>query len=172
MKKLVNAFALFAILMITSVAAYPAAMSNHLQNQTLDYLFRSQPFTQPTTLCVALTTVTPTAASTGATIAEATYAGYARGQLNPSAANWLGTGGEVAGASAGTTGTTKNATTITVGSQATSGPTVVNSFAIVDSCVAGNGNVLFYATLSSAKTINAGDPAPIFGINALTVQLQ
>jgi hypothetical protein len=172
MKRSIFSVVLATVMLAFSMVAYPAAMSNYLQNKAIDHVFRGQIFTAPTTLCVALTTVTPTAASTGATLAEATYTGYARGQLNPSVSNWLGTGGETAGASAGTTGTTKNNTTITIGAQATSGPTVVTSFAVLDSCVVGSGNVLFYSTLSSAKTINSGDPAPIFAINALNVQLQ
>lgn len=150
--------------------AHATNASDFLENKYVDYVFRAQAWTAPTVLCVALATAAPTDATTGATITEAGYTGYARGQLNPSASNWKGTGLETAGASAGTSGTVKNNAIITIGSAATSGPTVVTHFAILDSCTIGAGNILFWAALTASKTINNGDPAPSFAVDALTVQ--
>ena len=164
-------FKLAVLLLAIPVVAQPAAMSNYLRNKIVDAVFRGQSFTSPTTLCVALTTTIPTATSTGATLTEATYSGYARGQLNPSLSNWMGTGNETATVSAGYTGMTKNHAAIIVGSTATTGPTVVAAFVILDSCTIGSGNVLFFSPLLYPKTIQAGDPAPTFNISTLTVQV-
>lgn len=157
---------------VAALPSFAGGMSNYLENKALDYIFRSQTFTQPTTICVALLTSAASDTSTGATISEASYTGYARGQLNAGYANWKGTGGEVTNTgSTGTSGTTSNASIITIGSAATSGPTTVVGYALVDSCTIGAGNVLFYASLTANKTINNGDPAPSFAVDALTVQI-
>lgn len=158
--------------LFVALPAFAAGMSNYAENKVLDYIFRSQAWTQPTTLCVGLATAAPSDTSTGATVTEASYTGYARGQLNASYSAWKGSGGEVTNtASTGTSGTTSNASAITIGSAATSGPTVVTHFFLADSCTAGGGNILFYGALGTSKTINNGDPAPSFSIDAVTFQI-
>lgn len=152
-------------------ASFGASMSDYLENKVADYIFRGQAYTAPTVLCVALATAAPTDATTGATLAEAAYTGYARAALNPSVSNWKGTGLEVTGVSAGTSGTVKNNAIITLGTAATTGPTTVTHFAVLDSCTIGAGNVLFWQALTTSKTINNGDPAPSFAVDALTVQI-
>lgn len=172
MKLLFRNISLFTVIALAFIGhAFAGSASDYTENKSADYQFRSQTWTAPTVLCVALVTAASTDASTGATITEAAYTGYARGQLNPSASNWKGTGLETAGASAGTSGTVKNNAIITIGTAATSGPTVVSGFAILDSCTVGAGNVLYYAALTTSKTINNGDPAPTFAVDALTVQV-
>lgn len=159
-------------LMMSALVASAAGMSNYMENELADHLFRGRSFTAPTVLCVALLTAAPSDASTGATVTEASYAGYARGQLNQSASNWKGTGGETTATdSTGTNGTVSNNSVITIGAAATSGPTVVTHFALLDSCTIGAGNVYFYSALTASKTINNGDPAPTFAVDALTVQI-
>lgn len=156
-----------------AVAASPAfavGMSDYLENKLIDHVFRATSYTAPTTLCVAIATAAPTDASTGATIAEANYTGYARAQLNPSVANWKSTNGTTSGASTGTGGTTSNASILTFGSPATSGPQVLTHFAYVDSCTIGAGNVLGWGSLSANKTVNNGDPAPTGAIDAFSFQ--
>lgn len=160
---------LIAALMLGQVQA--ASLSNYLENKVADHIFRGTSYTAPTTLCVALATSAPTDATTGATLAEAAYTGYARAQLNPSASNWSGTGGETSGVSAGTSGTVANNAVLTFGTTAGSGPTTVTHFAILDSCTIGAGNVLFWAALTSSKTIANGDPAPSAAVGAITVQI-
>lgn len=158
--------------LILAVPARAAGMSNYAENKVLDYIFRAQAWTQPTTLCVGLATASISDTTTGATVTEAGYTGYARGQLNASYSAWKGTGDEVTNTgSAGTDGTASNASAITIGSAATSGPTVVTHFFLADSCTAGAGNILFYGALGTSKTINNGDPAPAFAIDALTFQI-
>lgn len=160
------------ILLGASGLATAGSMSNYLENKIIDYVFRSQSWTQPSTLCVGLATSAPTDASTGATVAEASYTNYARAAYNASFSGWKGTGGEVTNTgSTGTSGTTSNASVITIGTAAGSGPTTVTHFFIADSCTAGAGNILFWAALTTSKTINNGDPAPTFAVDALTVQI-
>jgi hypothetical protein len=152
--------------------AYAGSMSDYLENLVADYIFRAQTFTQPTTLCVGLATAAPTDASTGATVTEATYTGYARAAYNASFSGWKGTNDEVTDVpSAGTDATVSNASIVTIGSAATSGPETMTHFFVVDSCSLGAGNILFWAALTTEKTVNNGDPAPTFAIDALTVQI-
>jgi hypothetical protein len=147
-----------------------SGVSDYLENKILDYIFRSQTFTQPTTLSVALCTSAPTDASTGATIVEASYTGYARAAANASYSGWKGSNAEVTNIpSAGTAAQTKNAGILTFGTAPSSGPTVVTHVAVLDSASIGAGNVLFYTTLTNPKTINSGDPAPTLPIDALVI---
>lgn len=155
-----------------AVPTFAAGMSNYLENKVGDYIFRAQVWTQPTTLCLGLATASISDTTTGATVTEASYTGYARGQLNAGYAAWKGTDDVVTNTgSAGTDGTFSNASAITIGSAATSGPTVVTHFFLADSCTAGAGNILFYGALGTSKTINNGDPAPSFAIDAATFQI-
>lgn len=172
LKRRFTAAALAAVLALSVLPAFAAGMSDYLENKLIDHLFRATAFTAPTTLCVGLVTGTSTDASTGAAPGtEASYTGYARTALNAGVANWKSTNGATSGASTGTGGTTSNASIITIGSAATSGPQVVTGFFIADSCTTGGGNIHFYAPLTASKTINNGDPAPTFAVDALTVQI-
>lgn len=149
-----------------------AGISNYLENLLVDYILRGLPTPTRTHVYVALCTSAPSDSSTGATIAEASYTGYARGVVACSYSTWKGTGGETTNTpSAGTGGASTNAQVITCGSDASSGPTVVTHFAVLDSGTLGAGNVLFYGQLTAAKTINSGDPAPTFAADALSIQV-
>lgn len=155
-----------------ALPAFAAGMSNSRENCLIDSEFRAIQCAASTTICVGLVTGTTTDASTGvAPGTEASYTGYARTALNASAANWKSTNGATSGASTGTSGTTSNASIITIGGAATSGPQVVTGFFLADSCTVGAGNILYYAPLTASKTINNGDPAPTFAVDALTVQI-
>lgn len=159
------------LLVVLSSSAHPAAMSTYLENKLIDHLFRAQTYTPPSVVCVALVTALPSAGSTGSSLAEPGDSHYARGQLNPSASAWFGTGGETSGASSGASGMTSNNGTITFGTSATSGYTVTG-FVIVDSCTIHSGNVLFYAVLNNPKTVVSGDPVLSFGVQALAIQMR
>lgn len=149
-----------------------SGISNYTENKLVDHILRGLAWTAPTTVYLALCTSAPSDASTGATIAEASYTGYARGSLACNYSNWKGTGGETTNTpSAGTGGASTNAAIITCGSDASSGPTVVTHFAVLDSGTVGAGNVLFYGALTQSKTINSGDPAPTFAADALSIQV-
>ena len=163
---------LAALLAFVALPSFAAGMSNTRENCLLDNEFRAIQCTASTTICVGLVTGTTTDASTGAAPGtEASYTGYARAAYNASASGWKSSNGTTSGASSGTSGTTSNANIITIGSAATSGPQVVTGFFLADSCTVGGGNILYYATLTASKTINNGDPAPTFAVDALTVQI-
>lgn len=142
-----------------------AAMSDYLENKIIDWLLRGQAFTAPATVYVALFTTAPTDAGGGV---EVSGGSYARVAVSSSLANWAGT--QAAGsttASTGTGGTTSNNGTITFPAP-TAAWGVVTSFGVFDAASAGN--LLFYANLTTPKTINNGDAAPSFAAGALTFQ--
>jgi hypothetical protein len=70
-------------------------------------------------------------------------------------------------ASSGTGGTTSNNGAITFPAPTANWGSVV-AFGIFDAL--SGGNLLFYANLTVAKTVNNGDAAPSFAAAALTVQ--
>jgi hypothetical protein len=143
-----------------------AAMSNFLENELIDQIFRGRAYTFPSALYVALFTATPSDTGGGT---EVSGGSYARVNLAPSNSNWAGTGGEVTATdSAGTTGTTTNKGAITFPAP-TANWGVITSFGIFDASTAGN--LLFYGALTTSKTVNNGDAAPSFAIDALSIQL-
>ena len=151
--------------------AQAAGISDYLENELLDHLFRDRAFSAPATICVGLLTAAPDDADTGATVTEASWTNYARGELAPSVSNWEGSGGETTATdSAGTSGKTQNKAVITFGTTPGSGPTVVTHIAGFDSCTIGAGNMLWYADITD-KTVNSGDAAPTFPIDSLDVTI-
>jgi hypothetical protein len=143
-----------------------AAMSNFLENELVDHVFRSRSFPAPTAMWVALFTAAPNDTGGGT---EVTGGSYARIALNPSASNWQGTGGEVTAVdSAGTGGTTSNNATITFPAPTANWGTITH-FAIFDAVT--SGNMFFYGALTQSKNVNNGDAAPSFAVSALSIQL-
>jgi hypothetical protein len=77
-------------------------------------------------------------------------------------------------ASTGTSGQTSNLAAVTYGAPTAAGSGGVNwgsiqAIGIFDAVT--GGNMLWWAPLASAKTVNAGDAAPSFAIGALTLQI-
>lgn len=153
-----------------------AALSDFVENKLVDWIFRAQAIglagasagagTGPATLHVALLTSAPTDVGGGA---EINGGSYARVAVASSLANWAGTQG--AGSttvSTGTGGTTSNNIVIAFPAP-TAAWGVVTAFAVYDS--AAGGNLVFYGTLTVAKTINNADSAPSFAAGALTFQM-
>lgn len=143
-----------------------AAKSDYLENKIIDFMFRGQTFTPPSTLYIGLLTVNTD--DDGAPLTEVTGGSYARVAVTSSLANWAGT--QSAGsttASTGTSGTTSNNSSITFPSPTANWGTVVGLF-IADA--ASGGNMLYYGALSSSKTINSGDLAPVITAGSLTFQ--
>lgn len=150
-----------------------AAMTDYLENKLIDHIFRNTSFTMPSALYVALCSASPTDAATGASMNEIAVTGnYARAALAPSVSNWKSTNGTTSGASSGTGGQTMNAVAIVfnVPSGNWNSGNPITHFAIVDSA-SGAGNVLFHGALTAQKTVNNGDPAPQFAIDALTLTM-
>lgn len=143
-----------------------AAMTNFLENEIIDQIFRGRAYTFPTALHVSLHTGSTTDAAGGT---EVSGGSYARVNLAPSNSNWAGTGGEVTNTdSAGTGGTTSNKVAITFPSP-TGNWGVITNFAIWDAST--SGNMLFHGALTASKTVNNGDAAPTFAIDALSIQI-
>lgn len=140
-----------------------ANMSDYLENKLIDFLFRGASFTAPANLYIALYTTSPTDSTSGT---EVSGGNYARVQLNPSATNWYSTQATTDATSTGTGGTTGNAATIAWNSVTWTGTVV--GVGILDAST--GGNLLFYKSLATSKTLAAGDSIS-FGTNALTVQI-
>lgn len=96
---------------------------------------------------VALLTAVPTSASTGSTITEATYTGYAR--KTTASTDW-------AAPVAGTPSSIQNANPI-IFAACTGGASTVVAFAICDAATAGN--VLAWGTLASTVVSPTNTPA-------------
>lgn len=143
-----------------------AAMSDYLENKLIDQLFRGQTYSFPGTLYFGLLTAAPSDTGGGT---EVTGGAYTRKAVVASLANFAGT--QSAGstvASSGSSGTTSNNGAITFPAPSANWG-VVTHMAIYDASTAGN--LLFWAPLAVAKTINNGDDAPSFGIAAFTYQI-
>lgn len=142
------------------------AMTDFLENRMIDWLLRGQTFTPPANMFVGLLTVAPSETGGGT---EVTGGSYARVSVASTLANWAGTqGAGTTVASSGTNGTTSNNAAITFPTPTANWGNVV-AFGLYDASTAGN--LLIYATLTAAKTINNGDPAPSFAAAALTFQI-
>lgn len=131
-----------------------AALSNYLENQLVDHVFRGQTYsaTSPASFHVALYTSAPSDAGGGT---EVSGNNYARVAVTRSLAAWAGT--QSAGsttASSGTGGVTSNNAAITFPTPSGSWGTVTH-FGILDAASAGN--LLFHGALTVSQTINTGN---------------
>lgn len=135
--------------------------SDYAENKVLD-IVGGVTFTAPATLYIALyTTAVPSDASTGTTPAggavEVTGGSYARQAVTNNATNFP----------AASAGSKSNGVAITWSTPPSANWGVVVGFAICDALTLGN--ILYKGAISPNKTINNGDPAPSFGIGALTL---
>lgn len=143
-----------------------AALSDYLENKIIDWLLRAQTFTAPATVYVGLLTAAPSDTGGGT---EVSGGSYARVAVTSGLTAWAGTQAAASTtASTGTSGTTSNNATITFPAPTANWGTVT-SFGVYDASTAGN--LLFYANLTTSKTINNGDAAPSFAAAALTFQI-
>ena len=153
-----------------------AHMSDFLENKLLDWLLRGQAIgvtgasaaagTGPTNVYVGLFTSNPSDTGGGT---EVTGGSYARVTVASSLANWAGTQAAASTtASSGTSGTTSNNNAITFPAPTANWGTVTG-IGIYDATSAGN--LLFWAPLTTSKTINNGDAAPSFAAAALSIQI-
>jgi len=133
------------------------SFSDFLENELLDHILGNSAYTPPATVYIALCTAAPTDASTGSTITEATYTGYARASVVNNATNFPAASG----------GSKSNGTQITF-ADCTGGSSVITHIAVCDALTAGN--VLAWGSLSETKTVTNGDQL-IFEISKLTITL-
>lgn len=163
---------IYRLLLIAGLSAAPmlgsaASLSDTFENKLVDVLFRAVAFseTSPASYYVALHTTACTDAATGT---EVSGGSYARVAVTRSATAWKGTHGTASGASTGTNGTISNAAVITFPAP-TANWGSVTSFSVKDASSAGN--TVVCNDLTIPKTVNNGDAAPSFAIDALTVQI-
>lgn len=144
-----------------------AALSDYLENKLLDALLRAQAFTMPATVYVALDTTVDNDGDSSKV--EVSGGSYARVAVASSLANWAGTQAAASTTvSTGTGGTTSNNGVITFPAP-TANWGVITGYAVYDAAT--GGNLLFYAALTTPKTVNNGDPGPTFAAGALSLQL-
>lgn len=119
--------------------------SNYFENAIGKAVFQGVTFTPSATLYVALTSDIPTDASTGAACSELpSPAGYARQSLAANATNW------------GVDTTTNNAFSNNVQisfPQATADWGNISGVVIADSATIGAGNIYFWGSLTTPKSI-------------------
>lgn len=161
---------LFAGLLLSVAMVLPAfagSMTDTFENKIVDVMFRAQAFseTSPANYYVALYTSSCTDASRGT---EVSGGSYARVAVSRATASWKGTHGTTTGASSGTSGTISNAAIIQFAAP-TANWGSVTAFGIEDASTAGNQVVC--NNLTTPKTVNNGDAAPSFAVDALTVQI-
>lgn len=130
-----------------------ASKSDYLENKVLDHCLGDGSFTMPASVYMALCTTVPTDASTGSTIVEANYTGYARKAV---AASDL---------SAAASGSKTNSAAITFDA-CTAGSSTIVGFALVDA--SSGGNVLYWGTTTS-KVIDTSNTPPTIAIGGLVV---
>jgi len=134
-----------------------SALSNYLENELIDHLFRARAFTAPAEHYFALFTAAPSDSGGGT---EVSGGSYARANVTPGFAEWEGTGGETTDVdSAGTGGATQNRNAITFPAPTASWGQVTH-FGIFDAST--GGNLLLHGALTVPRTIDNGAPAPTF----------
>lgn len=133
-----------------------ASKSDYLEGKDVAHNMGKTSFTMPATVGLALLTATPTDASTGATITEASYTGYARKQVK--AENLTEPTG---------TSPTKitNSAELTFAA-CTAGSSTVTAWALLDSTTTGAGNVLYWGTATST-VISTTQTPPSIAVGAL-----
>lgn len=129
--------------------------SNYLSNKDLDHNLGKSAFTMPTTVAIALLTVAPTAASTGASVTEANYTGYARLKV------------EAASLNAASSQKSTNSAKLEFAA-CTAGSSTVVGFILVDSTTTGAGNALYWGTTTSTVISTTQTPATV-AANALEI---
>lgn len=144
-----------------------AQASDYLENRLIDHLFRSTSLPKFTTVYLGLFTAAPSDAG-GGTEVSGTGTGYARVAVPANDASWRATQGGNSGPSIGDSGLTSNATTI-VFPAPTGGWGDIRWFGIFDA--ASGGNLLIWDVLTVTRIVNAGDPAPAFPIDSLTISV-
>lgn len=141
-----------------------ASLTNYAENKLIDHIFRTTTWT-PGTMYVALFTAAPSDTGGGT---EVSGGSYARQSITKGNANWTGTHGTTTGDSSGTGGTAGNASTVTFPAPTANWGSITH-VALFDAVSAGN--MIAWGALTTAKTVNNGDPAPTFPAGSLTFQI-
>ena len=143
------------------------AATNYLERRLLHYIFKnnSLSFSSPgDSIYVGLATAV-SAAETGS-LTEASFSGYSRQQVTPTASNNVG-GWTTIGADSTDTQTAKNENAIEFPAKADSGNVTITHVIIADA--SSSGNILFVGALDASKTLAQND---IFRINATNLSIE
>jgi len=147
-------------------SAHATSLTDFLENKIVDHIFRTTAYTQPANVYAAL--FTAASACDAGTVTEVSGGSYGRVAVAAGNASWKGTHGSATGASSGTNGTISNAAAATFPSPTANWGTVTH-WGLWDAST--SGNLLICAALTTSKTINNGDAAPSFAIDAMTIQI-
>ncbi|MCC7082185.1 MAG: hypothetical protein IT530_16050 [Burkholderiales bacterium] len=152
---------------LTSIqsTAHAGALGDYLENKLVDHVFRATAYTAPSTIYAGLSTSACSDSSIGT---EVSGGSYARVAITTGTTAFKGTHGSTSGASSGTNGTISNAAAVTFPAPTANWGSVTHWF-LADA--SSGGNVLICAALTVPKTINNGDAAPSFAIDAMTIQI-
>ena len=129
-----------------------ASKSDYCENAVLDHLFNDPALTAPA-VYMALCTVVPTDASTGTSITEANYTGYARKLI------------ATTDMSAAASGAKTNGLAITFAA-CTAGTSTIIGFALVDAATLGN--IIYWGTTTS-KVIDVNNTPPTIAVSGLSI---
>lgn len=146
---------------ISFAVGLTGGMTDYLANKVIDSVFRGEAFTMPASLYEALFTAAPGNAGGGT---EASHSGYARVAVARSLASISGT--QAAGstvASTGSLGKVSNNASIPFASPGADAPAITNCG---EFDAPTGGNLLFYAELSTPRSIVAGAAGPVFSPGA------
>lgn len=168
-KKLSQRFAALAAVALLSLSALlpqqarAQALSDYVENNTIDYIFRAQTWTLGASYQIGLSTAACSDSSIGT---EVTGGSYARVSYTRSMANWAGTQAAASTtASTGTGGQTSNNAVVSF-AVPSAGWGLVSHFFVIDTS-----NLIICQALTVSKTINTGDTVS-FPIGSITVTLQ
>lgn len=140
--------------------AITSGISQYAMPKLLDHIDGKTSFTMPTTVALALATAAPTSTTTGATLTEAAYTGYAEQTIAGSGFN---------AATAATPSVQTNNGAITFGA-CTAGTSTLLGFMLKDSATIGAGNALWYGTLTST-VISTTQTPPTVASTALSLSM-
>lgn len=154
------------LLALVALSVQATSLTDYLENKIVDHLFRTTSYTQPANVYAAL--FTAASACDAGTVTEVSGGSYARVAIAAGNSSWKGTHGNTTGASSGTNGTISNAAAVTFPSPTANWGTVTH-WGLWDAST--SGNLLVCAALTTSKTINNGDAAPSFAIDAMTIQI-
>ncbi|MFN9577281.1 MAG: hypothetical protein ACK53T_17645 [Planctomycetota bacterium] len=137
-----------------------ANWTDYSENQLIDWYYRGQTRTAPTTRRFRLYTAAPGETGGGTEVSGGSYAAVS---VTCNATNFAATQGGTSATSTGTGGQTNNVAAITFAAPTANWGTVTHT-----ACDDGGANLLEYGTLTTARTINNGDAAPVFAAAAWT----
>ncbi len=142
----------------------PGSMSDFLEVAVLNSSLRGVAFPVPTGVWVSLHTASPQDNNVTSTeVTTAAWPGYVRQSASNGGA--VATGWTVPASGAGST---SNALMLTFPAQAGATPVTVTHFGLYDA--ASNGNLLYWASLTVAKTLNQTDVLTL-PVGSLTVSI-